>query len=139
MSTGQTLATALDAFGRLVSDWHMIPYRRMMHNGEPVPFGVICHNNFNLISFSHFFTARLGSFISDGTHITTFRHYATKDVSGKIVYHQWPVTDTNIRLGHQSFKTGRRQVSNLQDWTRKKLTCSAGVTGPPHAFTNLKQ
>ena len=63
--------------------------------------------------------AHVGSFISDGTHITTFTHYATKDASGKIVYHQWPVTDTNIQLGYQSFKTGRRQVRNLQDWTRE--------------------
>lgn len=64
-------------------------------------------------------TAHVGSFVSDGTHITTFAHYATKDASGKTVYHQWPVTDTNIQLGHQSFKTGRRQARNLQDWTRE--------------------
>jgi hypothetical protein len=32
-------------------------------------------------------TAHVGNFISDGTHLTTFTHYATKDVSGKIVYH----------------------------------------------------
>lgn len=63
--------------------------------------------------------AHVGSFISDGTHITTFTHYATKDASGKIVYHQWPVTDTNIQLGYESFKTGRRQVRNLQDWARE--------------------
>ena len=61
----------------------------------------------------------VGSFISDGTHLTTFTHYATKDASGKIVYHQWPVSDTNIQLSHQSFKTGRRQLRNLQDWTRE--------------------
>jgi hypothetical protein len=64
-------------------------------------------------------TAHIGSFISDGTHITTFAHYATKDASGKTVYHQWPVTDTNIQLSHQNFKIGRRQVRNLQDWTRE--------------------
>jgi hypothetical protein len=63
--------------------------------------------------------AHVGSFISDGTHLTTFTHYAIKDASGKIVYHQWPVTDTNIQLSHQSFKIGRRQVRNLQDWTRE--------------------
>ena len=64
-------------------------------------------------------TAHVGSFISDGTHLTTFTHYATKDASGKLVYHQWPVTDTNIQLSSQSFKTGRRQLRNLQDWTRE--------------------
>lgn len=63
-------------------------------------------------------TAHIGSFISDGTHITTFAHYATKDASGKTVYHQWPVTNTDIQLSHQNFKIGRRQVRNLQDWTR---------------------
>jgi hypothetical protein len=84
---GETLATAQDAFGRLVSDWNMIPYRRMMHNGEPAPFGVMCYNNFHLISFSHFFTAHVGCFVSDGTHITIFVYYATKDASDKIVCH----------------------------------------------------
>jgi hypothetical protein len=75
---GETLATAQDAFGRLVSDWHMIPYRWMMHNGESAPFGVMYYSNFHLISSSHFFTAHLSSFVSDGTHITTFVHYSTK-------------------------------------------------------------
>lgn len=64
-------------------------------------------------------TAHIGSFISDGTHITTFAHYAIQNALGKFVYHQWPVTDTNIQLNHQSFKIGRRQARNLQDWTRE--------------------
>jgi hypothetical protein len=46
-------------------------------------------------------------------------HYAVKDSSGGIVYHQWPVTGTDIQLSHESFKTGRQQVRNLQDWTRE--------------------
>jgi hypothetical protein len=46
-------------------------------------------------------------------------YYATKDASGKTVYHQWPVTDTNIQLSHQNFKIAHRQVRNLQDWTRE--------------------
>ncbi len=64
-------------------------------------------------------SAHVGSFISDGIHITTFVHYAAKNPLGKVVYHQWPVTDTNIQLSHQSFKTGRRQLRNLQDWARE--------------------
>ena len=60
-------------------------------------------------------SAHVESFISDDTHIITFVHYAAMNTSGKIVYHQWPVTDTNIQLSHQSFKTGRRQLRNLQD------------------------
>ena len=64
-------------------------------------------------------SAHVGSFISDGIHITTFVHYAAMNTSGKTVYHQWPVTDTNIQLSHQSFKTGRQQLRNLQDWTRE--------------------
>lgn len=53
-------------------------------------------------------SAHVGSFISDGVHITTFVHYAAKNSLGKVVYHQWPVTDTDIQLSHQSVKTGRR-------------------------------
>ena len=63
--------------------------------------------------------AYVGSFISDGKHVMTFAHYATRDASGTINYHQWPVTDTNIQLDHSSFKTGRRQTRNLQNWTRE--------------------
>ncbi|MCJ1314675.1 hypothetical protein MMC25_008357 [Agyrium rufum] len=32
--------------------------------------------------------AHVGSFISGGTHITTFAHFAMKDASGKTIYHQ---------------------------------------------------
>ena len=63
--------------------------------------------------------AHVGSFISDGKHIMTFAHYAMQDSSGNIVYHLWPATDTNIQMSHESFRTGRRQLRNLQDWTRE--------------------
>ena len=41
----------------------------------------------------------IGSFVSDGMHNTTFTYYAADHTSGKTVYHQWPVTDTNIQQG----------------------------------------
>lgn len=36
----------------------MIPYRRMMYNGELAPFGAVCYSNFHLVSSSHSFNCQ---------------------------------------------------------------------------------
>lgn len=56
---------------------------------------------------------------SQMAHIITSARYAIKDASGKVTNHQTLATDTNMHLNSRSFKTGRQQLRNLEEWTRK--------------------
>jgi hypothetical protein len=105
---GETLATAQDAFGRLVSDWHMIPYRRMMHNGEPAPFGVMCYNNFHLISSSHFFNRQALKLCLVVCHILEISPYQSlpllSEFSSHCRYPSYSAARSKRSLAHPYFR-----------------------------------
>ena len=63
--------------------------------------------------------ARVGTFVSNGSVVSTFAHYARTDDLGKTTYHQVHVTSTDVHANFQNFKAGRSQIRNLQDWTRE--------------------
>ena len=63
-------------------------------------------------------TAHVGSFVSDGKRLLISVHFSATNASEKTVYHQCPIYDSSISMDYNSFKTGYRQIRNLQDWAR---------------------
>lgn len=60
------------------------------------------------------------TFTTDGTNLNLFAHYAAQSEDGRLQYHQYPVSSTNLASSHQSFKDGRRGLRNGQDWARQQ-------------------
>ncbi|KAL2022930.1 hypothetical protein VTK56DRAFT_4145 [Thermocarpiscus australiensis] len=64
--------------------------------------------------------AVVSTFTTDGTSVNFFAHYSatSQEEAGKIEYHQYPITSTNLTNSFEEFKKGRMQLRNLQDYAR---------------------
>lgn len=68
------------------------------------------------IGYSHVIT-----FTSNGEHITFFAHHALPTgEDGKVEYHQHYLARTDLTDSYESFKKGRRQIRNAQDYAREQ-------------------
>ncbi|KAK4133512.1 hypothetical protein BT67DRAFT_355168, partial [Trichocladium antarcticum] len=60
------------------------------------------------------------TFISNGEHIAFFAHHASQTgEDGKMQYHQHRIVRTDLTDSYESFKKGRRQIRNAQDYARE--------------------
>jgi hypothetical protein len=62
--------------------------------------------------------ASILTFITDGTTVTTYAHYAEEKLD-KTLYHQYPVTSSFLQSDLDDHKKGRRQIRNLQGTAKK--------------------
>lgn len=61
------------------------------------------------------------TFTTDGTNLDLFAHYAAQSSEdGRLQYHQYPVSSTNLTGSRQGFKDGRRGLRNAQDLARQQ-------------------
>ncbi|KAJ4320526.1 hypothetical protein N0V84_005812 [Fusarium piperis] len=61
------------------------------------------------------------TFISNGEHISFFAHHALPTgEDGAVEYHQYRLTRTDLTESYESFKKGRRQIRNAQDYAREQ-------------------
>jgi hypothetical protein len=58
------------------------------------------------------------TFITDGTAVHTYAHYAEETLDGTL-YHQYPVTSSFLQSDLDDHKKGRRQIRNLQGTAKK--------------------
>ena len=64
--------------------------------------------------------AKITTFITDGTNLNLFAHYAAESEDGETEYHQYPISSTNLKNSFEEFKKGRRQLRNAQDLAREE-------------------
>ncbi|KAM0424968.1 hypothetical protein ACHAPT_009769 [Fusarium lateritium] len=61
------------------------------------------------------------TFTSNGEHISFFAHHALPiGEDGAVEYHQCRLTRTDLTESFESFKKGRRQIRNAQDYAREQ-------------------
>ncbi|KAL2135145.1 hypothetical protein VTI74DRAFT_9576 [Chaetomium olivicolor] len=64
--------------------------------------------------------AEVFTFITDGTILNVFAHYAAETEDGRLQYHQYPVSSTLVTPSYEEFQEGRRRFRNMQDHARER-------------------
>ena len=65
--------------------------------------------------------AVISTFITDGTTVEVFAHYAVPaPESGKMVYHQYSIASSGLTSSVEDLEKGRRMLKNLQRYSRQK-------------------
>lgn len=62
--------------------------------------------------------AHVVTFTSDGQVLHTFACYSS-ETQGRVLYHQFPITNTFVTASYDEFRRARRQLRNLQDYANE--------------------